>query len=301
MNKNNNTSNDTSKRIASLLVRNLQDQIAELQDVIDKIPANIYWKDLEGHYLGCNKSVITNIGLSLEGQENFLNSPADIVGKTNYDIFDKESADVLTKNDQYAISSGEDQVYEEFYVTESGSSQYFLSLKSPRFDKDGKVVGMIGSSFDITDQKKLESDLKEALEKSAADVKAKNTFIDNLSHDIRTPLTGILGLVEAIKSRSEDNPEISVYSSILADATTSFIDFFNDILATVEDVGSVDKGINLTTLVDVRQLAQECKNLFLPAITEKNLSFEISSFLILNLSPVQHFSNLSDQIMTFDF
>ena len=173
-----------------------EDKITELQSVIDEVPGNIYWKDLEGTYLGCNTNVIESFN-KVRLNKNFKSlTRDDVIGRTNYDLFNHSLADALTCNDNLVISTCEEQVFVESHIPVDGHEIFYLSRKAPYFDRNGKIIGIIGSSHEITKQKQLEVELEEALKKSRADIKAKDAFIDNLSHDIRTPLTGIIGLVD---------------------------------------------------------------------------------------------------------
>jgi two-component system aerobic respiration control sensor histidine kinase ArcB len=255
--------------------KDLENKVNNLQDVIDAVPAYIYWKDRDGIWLGCNKSEFNALSKALNEDGEAL-SKLDIIGKTNHDLFDEEYATILTDNDEYVMENGRDHMFEETFNHGDGSTQYFFSLKSPRKDSSGKVVGLIGAAFDISEQKVLEEELKIALEKASTDAKAKKSFIDSLSHDIRTPLTGILGLIEIIKDKSENNPEVFIYSSILVDATKSFLNFFNDIIETVEESENNDVLIN--SVVSLKEIVNECMLLFLPAATQKKIKIKTTGF-----------------------
>ncbi|MBT4804425.1 MAG: response regulator [Legionellales bacterium] len=266
-------SKDTQEK--DLYIKRLEDKIKELRSVIDKVPGNFYWKDLDGKYLGCNDSVIESLTHIPLKNDVKLNSSSDIVGKNNYDLFEDDfHADVLAANDNLVMSTGEEQVFVESFSNRVGGSQYWLSKKAPHVNELGETVGLIGSAHDITIQKKLEKELKIALEKSKSDAKAKEDFIDSLSHDIRTPLAGIIGLIEYLEKNTKGMPDINEKTKILNEATKSFLNFFNEILATVEDV-DVNENKNKHTLVNLKELIAEFENIYRPAITNKNLEFNV--------------------------
>jgi PAS domain-containing protein len=60
-------------------------------NVLQYVPGCIYWKDINGVYLGCNQ---------MEAKLAGLNSPEDIIGKTDYDLSWKDYADALREVDQ---------------------------------------------------------------------------------------------------------------------------------------------------------------------------------------------------------
>ena len=252
-------------------IEELEKKIFELKSVISEVPGNIYWKSKDGKYLGCNKDVITalnRVRLNLP-----LESPEDIIGKNNFDVFaDEILAESLTANDNLVMSLSSVQVFIESHSNNLNQKQFWLSKKAPLHDSDGNVVGLIGAALDITKQKKLEQELESALNKSMSDVRAKEAFIDSLSHDIRTPLTGIIGLIDSINIGTKSLPEVNKKTILLKNAALSFLDFFNEILATVEDI-DLEESQNEESLVDVNDLLKEFENLFKPAFIDKNIQF----------------------------
>lgn len=114
-------------------------------DYLMLIPGNVYWKDLKGVYLGCNLSMLDMVGLS---------SIQDVVGKTDYDLSWSESAGVLQKNDREVIRSEKLHSFEESTIFDNGSIITMISNKIPLVAKSGEVIGIIGSSIDISSLKK---------------------------------------------------------------------------------------------------------------------------------------------------
>jgi signal transduction histidine kinase/CheY-like chemotaxis protein len=267
-------SKDTQEK--DLYIKRLEAKIQELRSVIDKVPGNFYWKDIDGAYLGCNGGVLKALNrVSLKGGSK-IKSPSDIIGKNNYDLFKEDIlADSLTANDNFVMSTGEEQVFVESHSNRTGQSQHWLSKKAPHVNESGEIIGLIGSAHDITEQKKLEKELEIALEKSKSDTKAKDDFIDSLSHDIRTPLAGIIGLIEYIGKNTKALPDINEKIKILNKATNSFLNFFNEILATVEDV-DVGENKNKYTVVNLKELIAEFENIYRPSIINKGLEFNVN-------------------------
>lgn len=115
--------------------------------IIDLIGANIYWKDTKSRYLGCNQHSLDNLGLK---------NASEFVGKTDNELFftiNKEEIDQLIKNDQYAMEHG--VFVGEEYATVNGEAITYLSKKIVFRNKNGEVAGIMGTSLDITYQKKL--------------------------------------------------------------------------------------------------------------------------------------------------
>ncbi len=103
------------------------------------------------------------------------------------------------------ISSGAFRTQEPFRLEyrlrhAGGEYRWLLDSGVPRFSSDGAFAGYIGSCIDITDRKRIESQLKEAKEAAEAANRAKDQFLAVLSHELRTPLTPVLATAQALES-----------------------------------------------------------------------------------------------------
>ncbi|NQV84796.1 MAG: PAS domain-containing protein [Rhodospirillales bacterium] len=117
--------------------------------VVNNSPTKIHLKDVEGRYLLINKEAEKLFGVSDEEGR----------GKTSYDLFPKEEADVFMAHDKAAIESGQSVENEEEFVID-GEKQTFLTVKFPIYDLDGVAgVGAIGT--DISERKKAEKSLQQ--------------------------------------------------------------------------------------------------------------------------------------------
>ncbi len=176
------------KEIADLKQR-LLDKEAELyriRIILDDLPGDIYWKNLEGVYQGMNRQ-----GKESLCRMGFLQEIDSLIGKTDHDLFDQKTADEFKHNDQAVIQHKRRMIKEETATLPSGQKIVQLTTKSPLLDASGKVIGIIGTTVDITE-------LKAAKEIAEEASRSKSEFIANMSHDIRTPITGILAMADHI-------------------------------------------------------------------------------------------------------
>ncbi len=136
------------------------------ENVLSLMPGNIYWKDRNCVYLGCN----TNLANIFR-----LKSHKNVVGKTDYDIFNKHRvADLATAADKRAMEGNKEIVLEEIGPDINGNIATYLTRKIPLHDLKGKVIGLLGVSLDITERKKAEAKaLQLAKEKGAAEERMK--------------------------------------------------------------------------------------------------------------------------------
>jgi len=194
-----------------------------LENILAHMPGHVYWKDKNGVYLGCNNRQAQSVGF-LFGYE--------IVGKTDFDLpWGKNQAELFRQNDLHIMQTGETEIIEEKALTE-GKDAIFLSHKSPMRNKRGEITGVLGISIDITDRKKIEAELKIAKEKAEAASLAKTEFLENMRHDIRTPLSGIVGFTDIIKAEAE-SPRIKEYAENLIASSHALLDFMDDVLEAI--------------------------------------------------------------------
>ncbi len=116
-----------------------------LRTVLDQFPGVVYWKDRQSVYLGCNQASATAAGLS---------SPEEIIGKTDFDLpWAKTEAMAYRADDKAVMESGQPR----FEIIEPqhrayGSLSWLDTAKVPLMDEKGNVIGILGTSRDITEQ-----------------------------------------------------------------------------------------------------------------------------------------------------
>jgi PAS domain S-box-containing protein len=182
----------------TMLSNQSTDEIIEnYENILSVVPCHIYWKDLEGRYLGCNLLQAKTLGFS---------SPQEIVGKTDYELPWYNQAAALRATDMEVATTQKDFTVEEMVVLSDNQKSFFLSKKSPMRTKDGVVKGIIGISFDITDRKNTEEELIKAkitAEKEQEMRKTVMVLVGDIVHDLYTPLAIIgngAGILESISS-----------------------------------------------------------------------------------------------------
>ena len=163
-----------------------QYQLSALNRIIDLVPGHIYWKDINGTYLGCNKEQAISLGLT---------SPEELIGKTDFDISEKHLAEKFAKADRKVIQSQAAATFEETIQLLNGEKATVLSKKTPLYDDNNQLIGVLGVSFDITAEKeaeKLEHEKQVVNAKIEAEKKLRQallTFSGMITHDLKTPLT----------------------------------------------------------------------------------------------------------------
>jgi len=181
--------------IANVLERkrvenDLVDSRRMLQQVLDTIPQRVFWKDMDLHYLGCNRAFASDTGLT---------SSLDVLGKTDFQLPSRE-AESYRADDREVISLGVAKIgYEESQVRPDGSVAWLRTSKVPLRDHENRILGLLGTYEDITDFRRAREEAQHAKEVAEAANQAKDQFIAVLSHELRTPLTPVLAAMSAMR------------------------------------------------------------------------------------------------------
>ena len=122
-----------------------------LRLLVNTIPDLVWLKDVDGVYLSCNHTFELFFGAK----------EADIVGKTDYDFMDEHLADFFREHDRKAMAAGGLNINEEALTfAANGYQGTFETIKTPIFDHQKKMVGVLGIARDITRRKQAEEDLQ---------------------------------------------------------------------------------------------------------------------------------------------
>lgn len=98
--------------------------------------------------------------------------------------------------------------------SKSGTYRWFLSRALPLKNSDGKITGWFGTNTDITESKKLQEELIAAKEKAEKAISVQSSFIQNISHEVRTPMNSILGFTELLQKTIKSGSEEKFLSAI---------------------------------------------------------------------------------------
>jgi diguanylate cyclase (GGDEF)-like protein/PAS domain S-box-containing protein len=132
-----------------------QNQLAEsekmLSTVLNNVGANIYLKDINGHYLFANKQIMHLWNLKSD----------EILGSGDERFFDADTVNSFRESDRKVLVEGEVFEHEETIKYEkNGEIKTYWTVKMPLRRQDGSIYGLCGISTDITQQKRAEADLR---------------------------------------------------------------------------------------------------------------------------------------------
>lgn len=129
--------------------RQYREKEATLRALLDSIPDFVFIKDQSFVFRGCNKA-LEDFGRIRE---------EDLVGKTDYDLHTREEADLYRAQDREILAGSPLQQYEGWLLDGRGERRLLHTLKTPLRDADGRIVGLIGVSRDITERDRAQKAL----------------------------------------------------------------------------------------------------------------------------------------------
>ncbi|MBT0664721.1 transporter substrate-binding domain-containing protein [Geobacter pelophilus] len=251
-----------------------------LNTLMNTMPDLVWLKNADGIYLSCNRMF----------ERFFGASAADIVGKTDYDFVDRELADSFREHDRKAmLTEGPSSNEEWITFADDGHNALLETIKTPMYDAEGKLVGVLGVGRDITERKMVEEELRRhrehlefmveertselLLARDAANAasQAKSMFLANMSHEIRTPMNAVLGFAQLLETDPSLSPEGHNKVATIMKSGEHLLSIINDIL----EMSSIESG-----RVEIRNqplylagLLEDLAGMFRLKAEEKRLSF----------------------------
>lgn len=244
------------------------------ENIIGGLPCYVFWKNKNFVYLGCN---------NLTAQLLHLPSRQHIVGKTDYDFgWDKALVDSYRAIDENVVHNGQAILNMEETVMVEGQIVHLLVNKEPLMNENNEIIGMLGISIDITQRKKMEEELRIA--KIAAEMAnhAKTEFLANISHDIRTPLSGIVGMAEILENDLTSRLQ-KKYARDLGQSGHELLNMLNEILDVVQAGELTSSDLHLSPF-SIPHLIQSIVNLEYPSTIVKEIA--LRTHIDPNIPPV---------------
>ena len=244
-------------------IKNLRKENAKLEaylnNLVQIIPASIYWKDVDSVILGDNLLHAKIAGLKCNN---------DAVGKTDYDFIWKNQAARIIENDKMIMHSKQGLKLEEEATLSDGKIHTFLTSKEPMFDKNKNVIGIIGVSLDITELKETQEELIKAKETAESALQSlQQSQIENTKHKADLKIAQIT--IE--KEQEMRKTVMMLVGDIVHDLRTPMatIDSATDILS------SISPGLH-----ELIKEAYELKSKALESINGKKLDYVVNKMSV---------------------
>lgn len=239
-----------------------QKNIHTLKSILELMPGNIYWKKRDGTYEFCNINAARIVGFS---------HYSEVREKRARDFIPEKYVDAIEKIDEEIMSSNCGRTMEENAHDEYGNDAIYLTTKIP-LRENNEVVGMLGISMNITEQKRILKEMRKAKELAENADKTKSAFLRNMEHDIRTPLAGIIGLVKLLLSQAKGAKNIK-YLKQIQNCSNELLKYCEGVLE-LSQIGFKAPPV-LDKRFDLHNLMYELISIEMPAAKHKHLVFKL--------------------------
>ena len=121
---------------------------------LQNVPDHVYFKDRESRFITASASQSRVLGCA---------SPADLIGRTDFDFFNSDHATRAFEDEQRIIRTGEPMIGKlENEIWPDGRVTWVLTSKLPLRSEQGEIIGTFGISKDVTKEKETEFALERA-------------------------------------------------------------------------------------------------------------------------------------------
>lgn len=194
-----------------------------LRTVVDNLPINIYIKDLESRKVLVNKSECEYLGVE---------HPDELLGKSDFDLYDKEVAQISRDEDLEVLRSLKPILGRETSnKRKDGNTTTFLTSKLPLIGEDGTVKGLVGVGLDISDLKQKEEELRDLIKTASLQNKKLVNFAHIISHNLRSHAANFAMLLDFFVNE-RDPSEKNKLTNMLVEAS-------DNLLETLENLNEV--------------------------------------------------------------
>ena len=181
------------------------DSPAQIQDatlleiLMNSLPDTIYFKDAQGQFLKINNQQAKMLGLQ---------HPNEAMGKSDFDFFPEDFAQEA-RQDELKIMSSDKPISSKLEKLRDGQGrvQWLSATKAPIHDEQGRVIGIVGVSRDVTQREKIQKQINELNT-------LRELLLDIITHDLRNPAAVIFSLSDlAVQESPTDEILQGIYTT----------------------------------------------------------------------------------------
>jgi len=186
-------------------LKKLKEHNGFIDQVFKSIPDQLYFKDRQARIVGANPACYLHHGMMSEEA---------LLGKTDIEFKPVSIGKLSYEKELLQMDLNETTRNREEYTLSDGTICHIENIKQPLLDEQGKTIGLVGMSRDISAQVENEQKLIQAQKEAEDANKAKSSFLAMMSHEIRTPMHGIIGAASLLELTTASNEQRDLIHTI---------------------------------------------------------------------------------------
>lgn len=238
-------------------------QEGKYRNIIANMNLGLLEVDQQDKIVYANQTFCDMSGYSIAELKGNVAAELFVIQSQRNIIYEKNNDRIDNKSDSYEI-----EIYNK-----NGERRWWFISGAPNYNDKGQLIGSIGIHLDITEQKRLESELEKAKSFAEAAAKAKELFLANMSHEIRTPLNVIIGMIRQLTKENLTNDQ-HFYVKQSESSAKHLLTILNNIL----DIAKVESGDMeiLANAFSPSALLYNVHSIMYSQAMDKNLEFKIN-------------------------
>ncbi len=240
-----------------------------LETILDTTQVPIFWKDKNRRFLGGNKAFRQYFDLLRD---------EDFIGKNDEEMGFHPDPEVF-KNDEEKVLKGNSTYMVHGKCYKGKNIRDILATKNPIYES-GKVIGLVGSFFDMThtfeqerEIKTLNEKLNIALENEKIESQKASDFLAQMNHEIETPVSSIISLANQLKSKEISDECLEDIDKIIASAK-----YLKHILGDIRELkkGHIDNSSLIFSNTSIDDVLSDVNKIIEPLARQKNIVLKIN-------------------------
>ncbi|HEX2968690.1 MAG TPA: PAS domain S-box protein [Bacteroidales bacterium] len=244
----------------------LRDREAFISNLLETLPIPVYFKNTQGRYLNVN-----NAFSELTGYRREL-----LINNTICSLFPKETADHFTMKERELIKSGGSSISEIRMKSATGAEHTLIAHLTVSKDSSGEVNGILGALLNVTEIRKTEENLVKLNRNLNNLNQTKDKLLSIIGHDLKSPFSGILGLVELLIENIEKYPpeKSGMFLQEVAASTKNSIILIDNLLSWAKSQsGQIDF---YPEILKLQPIMEEVTDLFQSSIILKKIRLVVN-------------------------